>query len=80
LLFKECTRFPALPESWHFKRFAGANPATRMKRQDPALVRGLKLSTGWIVERKAEPRPVFSGFLQELSSRAPILQFLAAAR
>jgi hypothetical protein len=36
--------------------------------------------TGWIVERKAEPRPVFSGFLQELSSRAPILQFLAAAR
>jgi hypothetical protein len=38
------------------------------------------LSNGWIVERKVEPRPVFSGFLQGLSSRAPILQFLAAVQ
>jgi hypothetical protein len=33
---------------------------------------------GWIVECKGERRLVFSGFLQGLSSRAPILQSAAA--
>jgi hypothetical protein len=39
---------------------------------------GLRLSAGWIVECKGERRPVFSGVLQGLSSRAPILQSAAA--
>jgi hypothetical protein len=57
---------------------AAASLEATLLQPDQAVA--LRLSAGWIVECKGECRPVFSGFLQGLSSRLPILQSLAAVQ